>query len=323
MNYLFFDTESSNCFNNLYKMCEWGSLLTDESFNVIPGSKKDILMNPGKEGKFNLTGRKDGRDLILAHPYEDYQRAPTFEDYYDTIAFLLGQKDILIYLWSSENDIKALLDQCYRYRLPKISFVSYDVQALFKAIVPDAKERPNLENAMAALGLSQEGIVPHRPDDDALMTSMVLQALCQKSGKTVLQLIDECPHCKKESLSTYANMGKRHKEKVERKRLDEARKKALAPYNAALNEIFDKGIPEDAPREKTFSVSAQMKVHIDETLEKIQSWLKRGFFLKRNLNVPYLVYYDEAEKEKLATHLDLTDLKLLSIEEFDALSQGA
>ena len=322
MRYLFFDTESSNCFSNIYKMCEWGSLITDEAFSVFPGTKRDVLMNPGRDGKFNLTGRKDGRDLILAHPYEDYKAAPLFENQYDNIKFLLVQKELTIFLWASENDIQALLDQCFRYRLPKIAFVSYDVQMLFKAAFPEIKGTPSLEKAMELLGLSMEGITAHRPDDDALMTSMILKALCVKAGKTVKQLIDECPRCRMESISAYLDMQKRHKAKMEIRRLDEARKKALAPFNAALNEIFAQGVPEGAPREKTFSVSAEMKRHIDETLGGIKIWLERGFFLKRNLNVPCLVYYDEEEREKLATHLDLTNLKLVSIEEFDALTKG-
>ena len=322
MKYLFFDTESANCYGNLYKMCEWGSLLTDEEYNVLPNSKKDIVMNPGQDGKFNLVGRKVGRDLVLAHTYEEYKAAPLFESQYDNIKFLLGQKEMKIFLWAAENDIQALLDQCFRYRLPKISFVSYDVQMLFKTAFPEFKGMPALETAMGLLDLSVEGITAHRPDDDALMTSMILKALCEKTGKSVEQLINECPACRLESISAYAGMQKRHKAKMERRRLDEARKQALAPFNAALNEIFDQGIPEDTPKEKTFSVSAEMKIHIDETLGRVKAWLEQGFFLKRNLNVKYLVYYDEAEKEKLAAHLDLTELKLISIDEFDALTQG-
>ena len=52
MRYLFFDTESSNCFGNIYKMCEWGSLITDEAFNVLPGTKRDVLMNPEPYNSF-------------------------------------------------------------------------------------------------------------------------------------------------------------------------------------------------------------------------------------------------------------------------------
>ena len=72
VNYLFFDTESSNCFNNLYKMCEWGSLMTDSSFRIIPDSKRDILIDPGKAGKFHLKGRKGRPDLVLAHSHSQY-----------------------------------------------------------------------------------------------------------------------------------------------------------------------------------------------------------------------------------------------------------
>ncbi len=60
----------------------------------------------------------------------------------------------------------------------------------------------------------------------------------------------------------------------------------------------------------------------DEALTKIKAWLEQGFFLKRNLNVPYLVCYDEAEREKLAAHLDLTKLKLVSIDEFGELTKA-
>ena len=322
MNYLFFDTESANCYGNIYKMCEWGSLMTDESFNLLPGSKKDILMNPGKDGKFNLTGRKGGRDLKLAHSEKEYKAAPLFESQYDNFKFLLAQKDMTIFLWASENDIRALLDQCYRYRLPKISFISYDVQMLFKAAFPKVKGTPSLEKAMGLLGLSAEGITAHRPDDDALMTSMILKALCVKTGKTVKQLIEECPKCRMDSVSAYLDMQKRHKEKMERKRLDEERKKALAPFNEEINAIFAQGVPEDAPWEKTFSISAEMKIHIDATMEQVRTWLARGFFLKRGLNVPYLVYYDEEERERLESNLDLTILKLVSIDEFDQMTKA-
>lgn len=91
----------------------------------------------------------------------------------------------------------------------------------------------------------------------------------------------------------------RHKAKEERACLDDERKKALTPYNTELNEIFVRGIPEDAPREKLFSISTEMKIHIDEALEKIKTWLERGYFLKRNLNVSYLVIYNEEDGEHL------------------------
>ncbi len=227
MKYLFFDTESANCYGNLYKMCEWGSLMTDEDFNVIPDTKCDVLFNPGRDGKFSLTGRKDGRDVVLAHPYEAYQSAMLFCDYYEIIRVLVCQKDRPVFLWASDNDIQALLDQCFRYKLPKIPFISYDVQKLFMTACPEEKRIPSLEKAMELLGLSMEGLTPHRPDDDALMTSMVLKEICKRTEKTVWQLIEECPQCRKASIPYYYVMKGRAKERWERRqRAEESRKAA-------------------------------------------------------------------------------------------------
>lgn len=316
MRYLFFDTESANSFNNVHKMCEWGSLMSNEAFLIYPGSKKDMLINPGRDGKFKLTGRKGSRDLILSHPYEEYLSAPLFDNRYAGIEFLLTQKETMIFLWAAENDIQAVLDQCRRYHLPEISFVSYDVQTLFASLFPESKEVPSLEKAMAALELSIDGITPHKPDDDALMTSSILKALCAKAGKSASELVKECPQCRKESLSTYAKLKKLNKKKEEQKE----RASALAPYHAELNAILAQGISEGTPKEKVFSVSAKMKMHIDETLPKIKVWLERGYHLRRSLNAAYLVYYDEDERRELESKLNLEELKLISADEFDAIT---
>ena len=320
MQYLFFDTESSNCFNNVRKMCELGWLFADENLTLLEGSKRDLLINPGKDGKFNLTGRKGGRDINLAHPFESYKLAPLFDALYDNVKFLLTQKEVMIFLWSSENDIQAILDQCFRYHLPQLSFVSYDVQVLFRAAFPELVKTPSLEAAMDALGLSRENLVSHRPDDDALMTLLVLKGLCEKTGKSVLELINDCPQCKMESISTHKELWKRHKEKEKRKRLEKERKEAMAPFNEALNEIFAKGVPENVPLEKTFTVSANMNRHIDETLGLIQCWLEKGYWLKRSLGVAYLVAYDKEEVEALKTKLDTTNLTILTKEEFSTIA---
>ena len=111
MRYAFFDTESSNNFNHISKMCEFGCVLADADLNPIMSSSRDMLMNPGRDGKFALLNRKDGRDLVLAHPYEAYYASPIFPAYYDNIRFFLTQKDTMYFLWAGENDIKALHDQ--------------------------------------------------------------------------------------------------------------------------------------------------------------------------------------------------------------------
>lgn len=316
MKYIFFDTESANSFGNIYKMCEFGVLMTNTDFAVLPGSKKDILMNPGRDGKFHLTGRKSGRDLILAHYYDEYLKAPTYEDQYDNIGYILRQPDAMIFLWAAENDIQALLDQCHRYRLPELSFVSYDVQILFRALFPEIKKRPPLEGAAKHLGMDIEGITLHRPDDDALLTSMVLKALCEKAGKSVLELVKEYSQCEMESVSTYREMLKCRQEKV-------AIKAKMAFYNEKLNEILAMPVPDDVPNEKIFSVSTPMRRHIDETLEPIQNWLSRGYFLKKRFSeAPVVVYYNEEDRDRLSALPELAESKLVSIDEFDAMTKS-
>jgi len=309
MKYAFFDTESSNCYGNCYKMCEWGTFVTDSAFNPIPGTNKDILINPGRDGKFNLTGRKDGRDLVLAHEEREYRFANTFDHHYDNIKFFLEQKDTMFFLWAAENDIQVIIDQCIRYRLPKISFVTHDVQMLFKKEFPEVKDTPSLEKAMEILGLSMDGIVQHRPDEDSRMTMMVLKALCEKTGKSAEELIAECPKCRMESLSAYDDLQRRHAENVKRKEA-----------GRALAKLMETEPDPNVPKERTFTVSAEMKRHIVETIAAIKRWISRGYYFRTNLDVGYLVYYDENNKNLLIEQLRTDEFHLVSIDEFDGIT---
>ena len=315
MRYLFVDTESSNCFNSLYKMCEYGQIVTDESFAEIEGGRKDILINPGKGGKFHLTGRKGHRDLVLAHPESEYKHAPYYYRVHHDIAFNLQEPSTMVFLWASENDIQALLDQCVRYDLPKISFVSYDVQRLFKKACPECKGTPGLDKAAAHLGIDIGDITLHRPDEDAYLTMLVLKAILEKTGKSLKELLEECPSCRVESIQAYADMLKHWAEKLEAER----KKAELSPYNEELNALLSSPTPEDTPKEKKFSVSKEMKQHIDETLPLIKKWTGKGFFPRRKLDVGYLVCFDEAERDYLSGILDTSELKLILIDEFDSL----
>ncbi len=316
---LFVDTESSNCFDGVYKMCEYGHYATDTSFSEIQNGRKDILMNPGMDGRFNLVGRKGHRDLILAHSHAEYKRSPRFDEFHNDISFYLRQPSVLVFMWASENDIQALLDQCFRYRMTCPSFVSYDVQQIFMKEFPDFKGIPSLEKAATFLGLSIEGITQHRPDEDAYITMMILKAIVEKTSKTVMELIYGCPACQRESIREYRSMKRRHKENAARRAEINKRKAELAPYHEELNELLSAPTPEDAPKERMFAVSLETKMHVDETLPMIKKWVERGFFLRRHLNVAYLVAYDEAERQYLLNILDTKELKVLLREEFNRL----
>ena len=319
---LFVDTESSNCYNDVYKMCEYGHYMTDTRFNEIRNGRKDILMNPGRDGKFNLIGRKGHRDLILAHTHGEYMRSPRFDEFHNDISFYLNQQSALVFMWASENDIQALLDQCFRYRMTCPSFVSYDVQQIFMKEFPDFKGFPSLEKAAAFLGLNIEGITQHRPDEDAYITMMILKEIARKTGKGVMELIRDCPACQCESIREYKSMKRRHKENAIRRAEINKRKAELAPYHEELNELMSAPTPEDAPKEILFAVSLEMKTHIDETLPLIKGWIDKGYYLRRNLNVGYLVAYNEDERQHLLGILDTSELKVLTANEFEAITQG-
>lgn len=321
MRYIFLDTESANCFDDVYKLCEIGYVITDEKLNLLPGTT-DALINPGKgrDCRFYLKGRKNGRDLILAHPYEKYFASPTFDCFYDNLKFLLNQKDIKVFFWAGENDIQAIEDNCARYHLPLISFLSYDVQILFRKVVKP-KQIPNLQKALEDLGVDLSGITAHRPDEDARMTMMLLKVLCEKEGKDVETLLKEHPECQRDSVPAYEEMKKRHEEKMERKRLAEEEKERLKPYNDVLNAIYAQEIEEGFPFEKRFSISVNMKRHLDETLSLVQEWLSEGYRTLRGLGVKYLVCYDEEEVNLLKEKLDTSNLIILSKEDFETIIQ--
>lgn len=321
MRYIFLDTESANCFDNVYKLCEIGYVITDEKLNLLPGAA-DALINPGKgrDCRFYLKGRKNGRDLILAHPYEKYFASPTFDFFYDNLKFLLTQKDVKVFFWAGENDIQAIEDNCARYRLPLISFLSYDVQILLKRIA-QLKQVSKLEKTLEDLGVDLSGITAHRPDEDARMTMMLLKVLCEKEGNDVETLLKKYPECQRDSIPAYEGMKKRHEEKMERRRIAEEEKERLKPYNDALNAIYAQEIEEDYPFEKRFSISLNMKRHLDETLSPVQEWLSRGYRTLRGLGVKYLVCYDEEEVNLLKEKLDTSNLIILTKEEFEKVVQ--
>ncbi len=314
---LFVDTESSNCFNDVIKMCEYGQFGTDLDFNEKASLRKDIMMNPGRDGRFCLTGRKGRKNLLLSHHHNDYWKTPSFEEYYGDISFWLRQEGAMVFMWASENDVQAILDQCVRYKATKISFVSYDVQQIFMKEFPEFGGVPSLEKAAAFLNINIDGIVQHKPDEDSLLTMLVLKGIIEKTGKSILQLVYDCPSCQYESTKAYAYMKKRHKEKTIIRAEINKRKAELAPCNNELNELLSMPVPEETPRENQFAVSRKMKMNVDKTLPLIRKWVENGYYLKRNLSAAYLVAFDEEEKEYLERILDTSELEVVLVNQFD------
>ena len=211
MRYLFFDIEAAD---GNFKICEFGLVICDS--NMKPILKKLYLINP--KGQFNLTGRKDQRDLHLSFTEEQYKASPEFDDVYDNIKFALEQKDIMVFGHSVNNDIRFLDKACNRYRLPKIKYVAYDVQKMFSYFSKERKKYAALENVVEELVPLEErkDLVDHRSVDDAYMTMLIFRAMIRELNVTPEQMVELCEGCKYDSIDYIKEVEAKVKAKNER-----------------------------------------------------------------------------------------------------------
>ena len=189
MNYLFFDIECANCDDGNGKICSFGYVLTDGSFNVKEYT--DLLIDP--QARFKLRGYGKKSYIQLAYPEEAFYNSPPFEHYYERIKSLLTMEDTLIFGYAPDNDASFLRSEFERFRLDEIDFVFYDVQHLFKSVVKtDDPNMCSLSRACEML-MIDTAFITHKSCDDAYATMLVLKALCAASGKSADMLVSENP----------------------------------------------------------------------------------------------------------------------------------
>ena len=304
MNLLFFDTESANCFDT-YKMCEFGMVMCDEDFILKPEETRDILIHPGlgKEGRFYLAGRNGHADLKLAHEEREYRAQELYPAHYETIKNLLLQENTLVFGWAVDNDLTVLLDQSKRYpECPKYDLTAFDIQTAYM-LVFESSRRPNLADALASFSLSEANShEAHRPDEDALMSLLVLKHLCEKTGLDVLSFV-----------KTYAKASRNaFQEAIDKEEAKKIRQ-AIQETEAILHRDYydDPSLEEDDNYEKGFSLSRLTKAHQEEAITLVRGALRRGYSLKRfPENGQYLVCFDEEEKKE-ATERDRAETPIL------------
>ena len=184
MDYLFFDIECANCDGGNGKICSFGYVITDEEFNII--KMEDLVINP--KAPFRL--RNYGKDVItLAYSKEEFNKAPTFDYYYDYISTLLGKEDRMIFGYAPENDAAFLRSEFERYKLKKIDFYFYDVSRLLRNIeFKDEKNTISLSKACEKLEINNE-LEIHKSSDDALATALILKHLVNNYGQ-ITELIE-------------------------------------------------------------------------------------------------------------------------------------
>ena len=184
MKYIFFDIECANCFQGKGKICSFGYVVTDTSFNVI--EKYDLVINPAS--KFNL-----GPEIVLAYDKKTFKHSPMFPDYYCEITELLEDEDSMVFGFSASNDARYLNYECMRYDLPGIDYVFYDVQQILMGM-KDIKNQPSLLGSCLEYGIEENQDV-HKSDDDSLMTMELLREICSSTGKTPAELVNEYKQC--------------------------------------------------------------------------------------------------------------------------------
>lgn len=303
MRYAFFDIEAAD---GNFKICEFGLVICDSHMNPI--YKKLYLINP--KGNFNLTGRKDQRDLHLSFTEEQYRASPEFDDVYDNIKFTLEQKDLMIFGHSVNNDIRFLDKACSRYRLPKIKYVAYDVQKMFSYFGKERTRFASLENVTEELIPLEErqNLVDHRSVDDAYMTMLIFRAMIKELNVTPEQMVELCDGCKFDSIEYIKELDAKMKAKNER-----AHAKALLRKSGIKDE---KGLGWELYREearktegheldseligKRYAVANRLKDEPD-VLEKVIDYIKtNNYYLVFSMrNSDYLIAFDEENKDAL------------------------
>lgn len=189
MKYLFFDIE---CCDGAH-ICEFGYVLTNDKFEIL--DRDFFLINP--ERKFNLTGRKDQRDLQLHFSKEEYYNSPLFTEYYGRIKNLIEAKDQLVIGHAISNDAGFLRTACRIYKRPPINFEFYDSQKMYSEFFNN-KSSISLENAGEKLHLKKVKYL-HKSDDDALLTMTLVRSMCELMELPLEQFVLLCSTAKGES----------------------------------------------------------------------------------------------------------------------------
>ena len=190
MEYIFFDIECANCFHGRGKICSFGYVITDESFNII--EKNDIVINP--HSRFHLVGRGNHHSITLAYDEKTFHSSPDFTRYYKTIRDLLTRDNSLVFGFSVMSDAGFIKSECERYSRTIFDYAFYDIQRIFTDF-KELSNTPSLINCAHVYGVTQSQDI-HKSDDDSYFTMRVLKGLCEETGLTPLELIEKYPHCK-------------------------------------------------------------------------------------------------------------------------------
>lgn len=203
VNYLFFDIECANCDNGVGKICSFGYVLCDESFNLI--EKQDLLINPNAKFSYGVMNKKF---ITLGYPKSEFLCQPKFNERYPFIKEILTRPDQLVIGHAVDNDVNFILGDCDRYRLPVFEYDFFDSQELYRLYAQNACHK-NLTAICEELSLPVG--TAHRSDDDAEMTMRITKCLCEREKLSLTELLDKYPPCKHKMRDVIARHNERKK----------------------------------------------------------------------------------------------------------------
>lgn len=289
MKFLFFDTECSNCFDGIGKVCEFGYILTDDNFRVKV--KYEIPMSPGRgsNNKFHLRAYGKHKPISLAFDESYYYTQPEFDYYYGEIKKLMEDKDTICFAWSSDNDIQHLYNSCMRYSKEPIHYICYDVQKIFGKYIETSKQKSLKESCLHLVGATKMmDIQEHLSSDDSKMAMLILEKICELKNIDVLTLLQESDYAKDDSIEYMNNFNKHKKEK-------EIIKTNIALYRRVEEE--DKAkllLPEyENKRFRIYSDIIHKEIDLPNIIETIHN--RGGIFVRDLKLIDFFIIYKDNE----------------------------
>lgn len=233
MQLLFFDLEYASSKENIKNICEFGYVVTDESFTIV--ERNNIIIDPGirrSEWDWRVVRK------ILTRKIEEYEKQPIFPYFYSRIEGLLSKSDY-IFGHSTCGDAEALNDDCRKYKLPSLNYDFYDINEIYMEY-SNSQISVSVENMLSALKVNGESRL-HDAETDAYNTMLELKKMVETMEMTVTDILQLCPKAKGRA----ENYSVKSKKKRENEHYDSAGNRIVYssgdPAKVTLGDMF-KGV---------------------------------------------------------------------------------
>jgi len=187
--YLFIDAEFATVKDGVYRICEFGYVVSTENFEII--ERNNFIINPdisNAEWDWHVVRK------ILTRELSEYKKSSKFSKYYNKIKQLIIEADY-VFGHAVLEDVKALNCECLRYNFPSIDFEFYDIEQIYKEY-SNIRISKSLSKISAELGVEGEEI-KHDAEADAVNTMLNLKAILNQLEFALKDLINLCPFSKR------------------------------------------------------------------------------------------------------------------------------